>query len=118
MLESVGADRRWGRYSFLGYRPRCCIVSRGGEAYLRRNGSEEATGQPSLDFLRDFLARHRGPQLADLPPFTGGLVGFIGWGAIGLAHPVASLPTRAIATATSTSCTSIRWSPLTARRRA
>lgn len=67
LLESVEGGEKLGRYSFLGCDP--FLV------YRCRNG------EPSgfLDLLRGAMGRFRSVQVADLPPFAGGAVGYFGY---------------------------------------
>ena len=80
LLESVEHAERWGRFSFLGRDPACTLVAHG-----RRVDVEGAVsdGVPrdagALAALEALLAMHRAPQIADLPPFHGGVVGYLGY---------------------------------------
>ncbi|HYH48404.1 MAG TPA: chorismate-binding protein [Acidimicrobiia bacterium] len=94
LLESVEHGERWGRYSFVGRDPSLTLVARGGtvrwlEADVDR-GSDHlpadgglAAGLPedrgALGALEALLARFRAPRLPDLPPFHGGIVGWLGY---------------------------------------
>lgn len=80
MLESVTRQDSWGRYSFLGYAPALTIKGRGNTVTLQAGG--ETTIRENADpmqEIRSILARHKSPQLAELPPFTGGLVGYFAY---------------------------------------
>jgi anthranilate synthase component I len=85
LLESVERSERWGRYSFVAGDPVAILtVERGGirvEAGGRSEpGSLESLleGLPSepLPGLKEVARRLRAPHLPELPPLTGGLVGF------------------------------------------
>ena len=68
LLESVEGGETLARYSFLGCNP--FLVTR----YKK--------GQPSAEFmqnLRSTLQRFRSVELPNLPPFTGGAVGYFGY---------------------------------------
>ncbi|MEO9224115.1 MAG: chorismate-binding protein, partial [Acidimicrobiales bacterium] len=81
LLESVERER-WSRWSFAGRRPVATIVARGqsltidgelpGLAHVPRDKGVLA----ALDVLLD---RYRSPQLPELPPLHGGLVGYLGY---------------------------------------
>ncbi len=81
LLESVEHAERWGRFSFLGRDPVFTIVARGGQ--LEWIGGECPPGIPSdqgtLAALEALLAHYRAPVTNELPPFHGGLVGWIGY---------------------------------------
>jgi len=68
-LDSAIEDERLGRYSFLTADPPALIRSR-------------RTGDP-LVAARRLLARHALAPVPDLPPFQGGVAGYVGydWGA-------------------------------------
>jgi anthranilate synthase component 1 len=88
LLESVEHGERWGRYSFVGRDPSLTLVARAGsvrwlEADPDRNNGGLAAGLPddrgALGALEALLARYRAPRLPDLPPFHGGIVGWLGY---------------------------------------
>ena len=80
MLESAGADMRWGRYTFLGLDPKLSITCIDG--LLRYGNTQERTKDPSGK-MREILAGYRSPKLPELPPFTGGLVGYFAFDYLG-----------------------------------
>jgi len=81
LLESVEHAERWGRFSFLGRDPALTFVARG--RHLEWIGGSPPSGVPSdegtLAALDALLARYRAPTQAELPPFHGGIVGWIGY---------------------------------------
>jgi anthranilate synthase component 1 len=81
LLESVEHAERWGRFSFLGRDPVRTLVVRGRNvAWL---GGPPVPGVPddegALGALEALLARYRAPSLPQLPPFHGGIVGWLGY---------------------------------------
>lgn len=80
LLESVEGGDRWARYSFVGgdsfgiVRAKDGVISIQGEAPVT---PEE--GERPLAYVRRLLEAMRAPQLAGLPPFHGGAVGYIGY---------------------------------------
>ena len=84
MLESAQANDRWGRYTFLGYNPKLEITCIDGE--LRAGDLSMKTDNPSK-LLRQILHDYRSPRLDDLPPFTGGLVGYFSYDYLGYSEP-------------------------------
>ena len=88
MLESAQADETWGRYTFLGFDPEYAITCIGGEinGVLDAGRQKYVTGNPA-DYLREVLSRYRSPRFADLPPFTGGLVGYFAFDYLGYSEP-------------------------------
>ena len=80
LLESVERSEQWGRYSFLGIRPKAKITIRGGNADFSQNGSvrSEHVENPA-GYLAKLVEKYRSPRLPDFPRFTGGLVGYFGY---------------------------------------
>lgn len=83
LLESVEGGETLGRYSFIGLEPFLTISG--------KNGSVSVTGETeeTLDRVDDPLAvverhltRYRQAPVPDLPPFSGGAVGYIGYDAV------------------------------------
>jgi anthranilate synthase component 1 len=80
LLESVEHAERWGRFSFLGRDPALTLVVRGRSVEVA--GPAPAgipRDQGALAALEALLARYRAPRIADLPPFHGGVVGYLGY---------------------------------------
>lgn len=80
LLESVEHAERWGRFSFLGRDPACTLVARGRRVEVEGvvpDGVPRDAG--ALAALEALLAKHRAPQISDLPPFHGGVVGYLGY---------------------------------------
>ena len=88
LLESCGNGNGNGRYSFIGtdperifhITPEGCRLCDGRDKTIRffpsRHGTEEA--------LREYIGYGKGyPDIDGLPPFTGGLAGYFGYGMIG-----------------------------------
>ena len=84
MLESAQANETWGRYTFLGYDPKLAISCVDG--VLQNGGETIKTDDPS-GYLRGILSECRSPRFADLPPFTGGLVGYFSYDYLGYSEP-------------------------------
>lgn len=84
MLESAQADEKWGRYTFLGYDPLTSVTCSRGR--MKIGDVEVETDDPSV-YLREMLAEHVSPRSDDLPPFTGGLVGYFSYDYPGYAAP-------------------------------
>jgi anthranilate synthase component 1 len=80
LLESVQGGERFGRYSFIGLPAETRITVRGKSITLteRQNETVLQADNP-LDFIKNFQARFKVPQLAGLPRFTGGLAGYFGY---------------------------------------
>ncbi len=83
LLESAEHGRVWSRYSFVGVRSAATLTERDGQAFWTGTPpvGVPAGGDP-LAALRDTLELLHTPRLPDLPPLTGGMVGFIGYDAV------------------------------------
>lgn len=79
LLESAEADKRWGRYSFLGYDPVLEITCYNGISTVRSPMSSRTTAEDVRKLIRDVLAENKSPEVEGLPPFTGGLVGYFSY---------------------------------------
>ena len=84
LLESVDQDKRWGRYSFLGYDPKLLIACSNG--HMRIGDLKIETDDPNK-YIRQVLEEHRSPKIPGLPPFTGGLVGYFSYDYLKYAEP-------------------------------
>ncbi|MFD6326888.1 anthranilate synthase component I [Streptomyces sp. NPDC001812] len=84
LLESAENGRSWSRYSFVGVRSAATLTERAGQAHWEGTPpvGVPAEGDP-LDALRATLETLHTPRdLAHdlgLPPFTGGMVGYLGY---------------------------------------
>ena len=92
LLESASQTEVWGRYSFLGYEPTMEITCTDGAMKIRRTEGEdqgEITKQVAHpgDTLREILKEYKSPVIEDMPPFTGGLVGYFSYDYIKYSEP-------------------------------
>lgn len=88
LLESIEGGEKWGRYSFIGYDPIMRVRCKNAVVTIDRNGKMKniETKKP-LEVLRSILKDYKSPSLKELPPFTGGLVGYFAYSMIGYAEP-------------------------------
>jgi len=106
LFESVEGGERLGRYSFVGCNPRG-IIRQSGDVVEHREGgkvvaSYRVASQPDpanpsevsdgLRVVERVLAGYRPVEVAGLPRFTGGAVGFIGYEYIHDVEPVVPRP--------------------------
>ena len=108
LLESMQDRKQWGRYSFLGFEPSAHISycngivrlesskqklldlasKKGFQAHKIQSNIIEFQANPK-EILREVLKLYRSPNLAqygieNIPPFSGGLVGYFAYEYIGL----------------------------------
>ncbi|MFD5321522.1 anthranilate synthase component I [Streptomyces sp. NPDC127098] len=80
LLESAENGRTWSRYSFVGVRSSAALTVRSGRAHWLGSPpvSVPREGDP-LQVLRETLRALHTPRDPELPPFTGGMVGYLGY---------------------------------------
>ncbi|PJE98494.1 anthranilate synthase component I [Streptomyces carminius] len=84
LLESAENGRTWSRYSFVGVRTSAALTVRDGQAHwlgtppvgVPTGGDPLAALRATVEALHTPRDLHRGTEL---PPFTGGLVGYLGY---------------------------------------
>ena len=78
LLESAESGERWGRYSFIGYKPYVIVLSKGSEVEIHRGSQKEIIEdvENPLDVLREISREFTPVTSDDLAPFQGGLVGY------------------------------------------
>ena len=81
LLESAEQGRQWSRYSFVGVRCAGVLTERDGRA-LWLGEALPTTSEDPLEALREADALLRSPHDDALPPFTGGLVGYVSYDAV------------------------------------
>ena len=82
LLESAEQGKRWARYSFVGARSAGVLTERDGVTEWLGDqipGLTDALPTDPLDAVRVLARRLRSPRTAELPPLTGGLVGYLGY---------------------------------------
>ncbi|HWU85465.1 MAG TPA: anthranilate synthase component I [Rhodocyclaceae bacterium] len=81
LLESVQGGERFGRYSFIGLVARTRIEVSGNliRVYDGAEIVQEDDSTPPLDFISDYMAQFKVPDLPELPRSCGGLVGSFGY---------------------------------------
>ncbi len=89
LFESTEKNDVSGRFSFVGIDPRIVIKTCGAKLQIVELGLErqvEITSDP-LDEVRKLMARYQFVSRPDLPRFSGGAVGFLGYEAIHFFEP-------------------------------
>ena len=92
LLESASQTEVWGRYSFLGYEPTMEITCTDGLMKIRHTevADKEETVKKVMhpgDTLREILREYKSPVIEEMPPFTGGLVGYFSYDYIKYSEP-------------------------------
>ncbi|WP_071338478.1 anthranilate synthase component I [Streptomyces albidoflavus] len=82
LLESAENGRSWSRYSFVGVRSAATLTARDGEAHWLGTppAGVPTDGDPLAALRATIEILHTPGDLAEgLPPFTGGMVGYLGY---------------------------------------
>jgi anthranilate synthase component 1 len=89
LFESTEKNDVSGRFSFVGINPRIVIKNCGRELQIVELGVERrvATTDDPLDQLRRLMARYQFVPRPELPRFSGGAVGFLGYETIHFFEP-------------------------------
>ncbi len=89
LLESVQGGEKWGRYSMIGLPCRNRIEISGHRVRIHhdRQVTEDHEVDDPLEAIRSFRQRFRVPDVDGLPRFTGGLVGYFGYGTVHYIEP-------------------------------
>src|SRR6266850_542288 len=96
LFESTEKNDVSGRFSFLGINPRVVIKTYGHELQIVESGNErrvQITGDP-LDEIGQLMARYQFVSRPELPRFSGGAVGFLGYEAIHFFEPKVPIAER------------------------
>ena len=80
ILESVSSGDSWGRYSFLGYNPVAEAYGTAGEVTVKNGQHGTNKRGDAVSAARELASRYKSPRVPWLPPFTGGLVGYMSYG--------------------------------------
>ncbi|MCK5086154.1 MAG: chorismate-binding protein, partial [Melioribacteraceae bacterium] len=88
LLESVEGIGRLARYSFIGKDPVKIISNKGNLLKIIKNGDVETKQRNIFEFLKEEIKSYKFPNIDDLPDFTGGIVGYLGYENISLIENV------------------------------
>ena len=79
LLESVEGIGRLARYSFIGHSPSSTIFSDKNKTVIKNKDNTEEKNLELLDYLSQQVDSFNHPTIEDLPDFTGGIVGYLGF---------------------------------------
>ena len=79
LLESVEGGEKWGRYSFIGYDPIVRIIAKNHEMEVKNTAGVKFKSENPVDCIREVLGEYKVPQIGNIPPFTGGFVGYFSY---------------------------------------
>ena len=86
LFESIEGGERAARYSFLGIAPTVLFRSRADQIQIedRRSGESRKFTGVAIDELKKLMSSAQAVRLPELPRFTGGAVGYLGYDGIRL----------------------------------
>ena len=89
LFESVHGGERWGRYSIIGLQCDEVISVRGQEIVRKQQGHivEQLVHADPLAWIENYRQQFKLPEIAGLPRFIGGLVGYFGYETIRYIEP-------------------------------
>lgn len=89
LFESVQGGEQWGRYSIIGLPCKTVVKIHGNTIQIVTEGVIQETLQHDnpLVWIESFQQRYKVPDIAGLPRFNGGLVGYFGYETIGYIEP-------------------------------
>ncbi len=79
ILESVESGENWGRYTFLGFDPLLTVKGSGDETQIIENSKTQIVKGNPHQSLKKIIQNYQSPKLPNLPPFTGGFIGYFAY---------------------------------------
>ena len=89
LFESVQGGEKWGRYSIIGLPAQRRLEIHGTSIQEFVNGEcvDSVEHNDPLAFIEEYQARFSVPEIAGLPSFSGGLVGYFGYDTVRFVEP-------------------------------
>ncbi len=98
MLESVEEQKRWGRYTFLGFEPAMEITCTDGKLTIQKGEGLQEEIQKKVkhpgSIITEIMKDYRSPKIRTLPSFTGGLVGYFAYDYAKYSEPTLELDAK------------------------
>jgi len=93
LFESVIGGENVGRYSFLAIDPQVQVASFGKQVTVTEDGNSNSYPcENPLDEIRRRINLHKVAQFPDMPPFTGGAVGYAGYDVVRYVEDLPNAP--------------------------
>ncbi len=88
ILESVDNRSQWGRYSFIGVRPKMELkIERGTAVKVTKDGEERTPFEDLPSFLSQVMKNYQSPTFPNKPKMTGGLIGYFSYDTVRYMEP-------------------------------
>lgn len=91
MLESIEDKKQWGRYTFIGYDPTMELTCTNHKMTVKSGAKIEMVVDHPGTYIKQVLKDNKSPRIEDLPPLTGGLVGYFSYDYIKYSEPSLNL---------------------------
>ena len=91
VLESVEENKKWGRYTFLGYDPILELTCHNNQVCIKTGMTIQKHTEHPKEYIRSILKENKSPKIEGLPTFTGGLVGYFAYDYIKYSEPTLNL---------------------------
>lgn len=91
LLESAEDNKQWGRYSFLGFDPAMELTCMNHQVTITTDHVEQFETENPAQVIARVIEENRAPRIKNLPPLTGGLVGYFAYDYIKYAEPTLRL---------------------------
>ena len=91
LLESAEDNKQWGRYSFLGFDPAMELTCMNHQVTITTDHIEQFETENPAQVIARVIEENRAPRIKNLPPLTGGLVGYFAYDYIKYAEPTLRL---------------------------
>lgn len=84
LLESAESTKSFGRYSFIGFNPLAKVTGYKDKTVVEyENGDLKELAKTPMDALKELLQSYKAPQVEGLPPFCGGMIGYLAFEVVG-----------------------------------
>jgi len=88
LLESVEGIGRLARYSFISKNPSKIFINSGDNLTIIESNKTVSIKKNIFDYLSEEISTFKDPKIDELPDFTGGIVGYIGYENVALIEDV------------------------------
>jgi anthranilate synthase component 1 len=93
LLESVEGSASMARYSFIGKGPRKIFYNKGSIITEQTEEGKSVINKSIFEYIRSEIQKYQQPKLENLPDFTGGIVGYLGYENVALIEKVIKFST-------------------------
>ncbi len=88
LLESVEGIGRLARYSFISKNPSKVFMNEGEQLTVIESNQTTTIKKNIFDYLSEEISKSKDPKIDELPDFTGGIVGYLGYENVALIEDV------------------------------